>query len=48
MSIPYMDGTFDFVVSSYALHHLTGEQKILLCRKCNARLNLMDVFASWI
>ncbi|MDP4096797.1 MerR family transcriptional regulator [Paenibacillus sp. P96] len=27
LSISYMDGSFDFVVSSYALRHLTWEQK---------------------
>ncbi|MFB5679022.1 methyltransferase domain-containing protein [Paenibacillus terreus] len=27
LSIPYMDGSFDFVASSYALRHLTHEQK---------------------
>ncbi len=26
LALPYMDGTFDFVVSSFALHHLRGDQ----------------------
>lgn len=29
LAIPYLDRSFDFVVTSYALHHLTEEQKLL-------------------
>ncbi|MCI3921262.1 MerR family transcriptional regulator [Paenibacillus sp. TRM 82003] len=29
LAVPYLDRSFDFVVSSYALHHLTEEQKEL-------------------
>ncbi|MFD2169859.1 MerR family transcriptional regulator [Tumebacillus lipolyticus] len=29
LAIPYLDEQFDFVITSYALHHLTDEQKLL-------------------
>ncbi|MCY9660880.1 MerR family transcriptional regulator [Paenibacillus chondroitinus] len=29
LAIPYLDGQFDFIVTSFALHHISDEQKIL-------------------
>ncbi|WP_125666657.1 MerR family transcriptional regulator [Paenibacillus baekrokdamisoli] len=29
LAIPYLEGVFDFVVSSFAFHHLTNEQQLL-------------------
>ncbi|TDF92358.1 MerR family transcriptional regulator [Paenibacillus piri] len=29
LAIPYMDGQFDFIVTTFALHHITDEQKQL-------------------
>ncbi|WP_209847110.1 MerR family transcriptional regulator [Paenibacillus sediminis] len=29
LAIPYLDDQFDFIVTSYALHHLTDEQKLI-------------------
>lgn len=33
MAIPYLDGNFDFAVSSFVFHHLTDEQKMLAIRE---------------
>lgn len=29
LAIPYLDGQFDFIVTSFALHHISDEQKVL-------------------
>lgn len=29
LAIPYLDGQFDFIVTSYAFHHLSDDQKVL-------------------
>jgi putative AdoMet-dependent methyltransferase len=29
LAIPYLDGQFDFAVTSFALHHISDEQKLL-------------------
>jgi putative AdoMet-dependent methyltransferase len=49
LAIPYLDDQFDFVVSSFAFHHLTDEQKQLSLKeiervlKPNGRLCLADL-----
>ncbi|MDF2668578.1 MAG: yrrT [Paenibacillus sp.] len=35
MSIPYFDASFDFVVSSFAMQHLTDEQKLLALQEAS-------------
>jgi putative AdoMet-dependent methyltransferase len=52
LAIPYLDGQFDFVVSSFAFHHLTDEQKQLSLQeidrvlKPQGRLCLADLMYS--
>ncbi|QGQ97373.1 methyltransferase domain-containing protein [Paenibacillus psychroresistens] len=52
LAIPYLDDQFDFVVSSFAFHHLTNEQKQLSLQemervlKPNGRLCLADLIYS--
>lgn len=29
LALPYLDGQFDFIVTSFALHHISDEQKVL-------------------
>ncbi|UFJ42959.1 MerR family transcriptional regulator [Brevibacillus humidisoli] len=49
LAIPYLDHSFDFVATSYALHHLTDEQKRLALAefarvlKPNGRLVIADL-----
>lgn len=49
LAIPYLDGIFDFAVSSFAFHHLTGEQKLLAMKemtrvlKPHGRICIADV-----
>lgn len=49
MRIPFIDGSFDFAVSSYALHHLADEQKYIalgeICRvlQPHGRICIADV-----
>lgn len=49
MRIPFVDGSFDFAVSSYALHHLADEQKYIalgeICRvlQPHGRICIADV-----
>lgn len=51
LALPFMDGTFDFAVSSFALHHLTSEQIPLAIRelkrvlKPQGRVCLADLMA---
>lgn len=48
-AFPFLENGFDFVASSYALHHLTDEQKILALAECrrvlkpNGRLVIADL-----
>lgn len=35
LAIPYPDQSFDFIVTSYALHHLTDEQKLMAFAEMN-------------
>lgn len=52
LAIPYLDNQFDFVVSSFAFHHLTDEQKQLSLQEMNrvlkpgGRLCLADLIYS--
>lgn len=39
LALPYEDGQFDFVVSSYALHHLEDDQKELALQEMGRVLN---------
>ncbi|WP_028588940.1 MerR family transcriptional regulator [Paenibacillus massiliensis] len=49
MRIPFVDGSFDFAVSSYAMHHLADEQKYIalgeICRvlQPHGRICIADV-----
>jgi len=49
LAIPYLDHSFDFAVTSYALHHLTDDQKQLaldeICRvlKPHGRICIVDL-----
>ncbi|WP_139489413.1 MerR family transcriptional regulator [Brevibacillus dissolubilis] len=45
LALPYLDHQFDFVVSTYALHHLTEEQKVLALTECKRVLKPGGRFA---